>query len=148
MQFSEGRQPKPNDRIIYVAGAFDLFHVGHLAFLEECSKLGDYIIVGIHPDQVVNYYKGRNYPIMTLHERVLSVLACRVSSKIWKLCCFSKKFVSFSATVRFRSSYRRAIQRYQRINGSFPHSVGMPRMYDDCTRYRRTRSLRRTEKTK
>lgn len=78
MQFSEGRQPKPNDRIVYVTGAYDLFHVGHLAFLEECARLGDYIIVGIHSDQVVNYYKGRNYPIMTLHERVLSVLACRV----------------------------------------------------------------------
>nr|KAG5687384.1 hypothetical protein BaRGS_019888 [Batillaria attramentaria] len=28
-------------------------------------------------DQVVNRYKGANYPIMNLHERVLSVLACR-----------------------------------------------------------------------
>uniref|UniRef100_A0A915KB52 ethanolamine-phosphate cytidylyltransferase n=2 Tax=Romanomermis culicivorax TaxID=13658 RepID=A0A915KB52_ROMCU len=79
MQFSEGRQPSPGDRIVYCTGAFDLFHVGHLAFLEECQKLGDYVIVGIHADQVVNYYKGHNYPIMTLHERVLSVLACRLS---------------------------------------------------------------------
>lgn len=78
MQFSEGRQPAPDDRVIYVAGAFDLFHVGHLEFLERCAKLGDYLVVGIHADAVVNYYKGRNYPIMTLHERVLSVLACRV----------------------------------------------------------------------
>lgn len=29
--------------------------------------------------QVVNRYKGSNYPIMNLHERTLSVLACKVS---------------------------------------------------------------------
>lgn len=28
--------------------------------------------------QVVNHYKGANYPIMNLHERTLSVLACKV----------------------------------------------------------------------
>lgn len=27
----------------------------------------------------MNRYKGKNYPIMNLHERTLSVLACRVS---------------------------------------------------------------------
>nr|KAI8765436.1 ethanolamine-phosphate cytidylyltransferase-like isoform X1 [Biomphalaria glabrata] len=27
IQFSEGREPKPGDRIVYVAGAFDLFHI-------------------------------------------------------------------------------------------------------------------------
>lgn len=64
---------------VYVAGAFDLFHVGHLDFLEKASKLGDYLIVGLHTDPVVNSYKGSNYPIMNLHERVLSVLACKVS---------------------------------------------------------------------
>jgi hypothetical protein len=26
-QFSEGLEPKPNDRIVYVAGAFDLFRI-------------------------------------------------------------------------------------------------------------------------
>ncbi|VDN57725.1 unnamed protein product [Dracunculus medinensis] len=75
MQFSEGRTPGPNDAVVYVCGAFDLFHIGHLSFLEEARKLGDYLIVGIHSDQVVNSYTGGNNPIMTLHERVLSVLA-------------------------------------------------------------------------
>ena len=39
-------------QIVYVSGAFDLFHIGHLAFLEEAAKLGDYLIVGILNDQV------------------------------------------------------------------------------------------------
>lgn len=64
---------------VYVAGAFDLFHVGHLDFLQKAKELGDYLIVGLHTDPVVNSYKSSNYPIMNLHERVLSVLACKVS---------------------------------------------------------------------
>ena len=69
---------QPDDVVVYVAGAFDLFHVGHVSFLEKCAELGTYIIVGLHNDWVVNRYKGKNYPIMNLQERVLSVLACKV----------------------------------------------------------------------
>lgn len=78
IQFSDGKSPQPGDRIVYVAGAFDLFHVGHLDFLEQAAKKGDYLIIGLHTDPIVNRYKGSNYPIMNLHERVLSVLACKV----------------------------------------------------------------------
>ncbi|KAL3285288.1 hypothetical protein HHI36_019398 [Cryptolaemus montrouzieri] len=82
IQFSDGRPPLPTDRVVYVAGAFDLFHVGHLDFLEKARRLGDYLIVGLHTDPTVNRYKGSNYPIMNLHERVLSVLACRYVSEV------------------------------------------------------------------
>lgn len=78
IQFSDGKSPQPGDKIVYVAGAFDLFHVGHLDFLQVAKKEGDYLIVGLHTDPAVNRYKGGNYPIMNLHERVLSVLACKV----------------------------------------------------------------------
>ncbi|CAG2105050.1 unnamed protein product [Medioppia subpectinata] len=82
IQFAEGKEPKPNDRIVYVAGAFDLFHVGHIDFLEKASKEGDYLIVGLHTDVVVNKYRSYNYPIMNLHERVLSVLACKYVNEV------------------------------------------------------------------
>lgn len=82
IQFSDGREPKPSDRIVYTAGAFDLFHIGLLEFLEKVKKEGDYVIVGLHTDPVVNRYKGSNYPIMNLHERTLSVLACRYVDEV------------------------------------------------------------------
>uniref|UniRef100_A0A1I8P7U8 ethanolamine-phosphate cytidylyltransferase n=2 Tax=Stomoxys calcitrans TaxID=35570 RepID=A0A1I8P7U8_STOCA len=82
IQFSDGKSPKPGDKIVYVAGAYDLFHVGHLDFLEKAHELGDYLIVGLHTDPVVNSYKGSNYPIMNLHERVLSVLACKYVNEV------------------------------------------------------------------
>lgn len=56
-----------------------LFNVGHIEFLKRAREMGDYLLVGIHDDQTVNAIKGVNYPLMNLHERVLSVLACRVS---------------------------------------------------------------------
>ena len=77
LQFSNKEGPKPTDKIIYVAGAFDLFHVGHLDFLEAARQHGDYLILGLHTDPVVNRYKGDNFPIMNIHERTLSVLAYR-----------------------------------------------------------------------
>ncbi|KAJ1522227.1 hypothetical protein ONE63_002535 [Megalurothrips usitatus] len=82
LNFSNGKEPKPGDKIVYAAGAFDIFHVGHLDFLEQASKLGDFLIVGLHTDTVVNKYKGSNQPIMNLHERSLSVLACKYVSEV------------------------------------------------------------------
>ncbi|XP_027016634.1 ethanolamine-phosphate cytidylyltransferase isoform X1 [Tachysurus fulvidraco] len=84
IQFASGKEPQPGDTIIYVAGAFDLFHIGHLDFLETVFKQAErpYIIVGLHFDQEVNRYKGKNYPIMNIHERTLSVLACRYVSEV------------------------------------------------------------------
>lgn len=77
VQFAGGRVAKPTDKVVYVAGAFDCFHVGHLSFLEKAADYGDYMVVGLHSDAEVNRYCGSNYPIMNVHERVLSVLACR-----------------------------------------------------------------------
>jgi len=82
VQFADGQDPLPGDRIVYVPGAFDLFHVGFVDLLEKVSKLGQYVIVGLHTDEEVNRYKGSNYPIMNLHERVLSVLACRYVNQV------------------------------------------------------------------
>ncbi|XP_026879202.2 ethanolamine-phosphate cytidylyltransferase isoform X1 [Electrophorus electricus] len=84
IQFASGKEPQAGDTIIYVAGAFDLFHIGHVDFLETVFRQAErpYIIVGLHFDQEVNRYKGKNYPIMNIHERTLSVLACRYVSEV------------------------------------------------------------------
>lgn len=82
VQFSGGRVAKPTDRVVYVAGAFDCFHIGHLSFLQKAAAHGDYMVVGLHTDAEVNRYCGSNYPIMNLHERVLSVLACRFVDEV------------------------------------------------------------------
>lgn len=76
VQFSGGKSRNLNDKTVYTAGGFDLFHVGHLDFLEKVNDLGDYLIVGVYSDLVIRKFKGVN-PVMTMYERVLSLLACK-----------------------------------------------------------------------
>lgn len=69
-------------RVVYVDGAWDMFHAGHAALLSKAREYGDSLIVGVHSDSVVNANRGRNYPIMAMHERVLSVLGCRYTDDV------------------------------------------------------------------
>ncbi|EFA00402.1 ethanolamine-phosphate cytidylyltransferase [Tribolium castaneum] len=82
VEFSGGEARKVGDKVVYVCGGFDLFHVGHVQFLEKVAELGDYVIVGLYSDEVVRGYKGADYPVMRMHERLLGVLACKYVSEV------------------------------------------------------------------
>jgi len=82
VQFAEGREPKPTDKIVYIDGIFDLFHIGHIETLKKAKEQGDYLLVGVYEDKVANQLKGSNYPIMNLHERTLSVLSCKYVDEV------------------------------------------------------------------
>jgi ethanolamine-phosphate cytidylyltransferase len=101
----KGTPPRPGQSVVYVDGGFDLFSTGHIEFLrlvietetdvarkagwfqeefkgERIKQYGQdyepvYLIAGIHDDEVINYWKGVNYPIMNIFERGLCVLQCR-----------------------------------------------------------------------
>jgi len=81
-EFSSNRRPKPGDRIVYVDGSFDLFHQHHINLLCKARELGDFLIVGVHKDEVINKYKGFAFPVMNLIERVLAVLSCRYVDEV------------------------------------------------------------------
>ncbi|KAE8710371.1 Ethanolamine-phosphate cytidylyltransferase [Hibiscus syriacus] len=82
VQFSNGKGPGPNARIVYIDGAFDLFHAGHVEILKKARQLGDFLLVGIHADHIVSEQRGIPYPVMHLLERTLSVLACRYVDEV------------------------------------------------------------------
>lgn len=77
INFANKNLPGPNDKVVYVSGSFDLLHHGHLKRLEEAKKFGDFLYVGIWDDDMTKYYKGPNYPIVSIQERVLMTLACK-----------------------------------------------------------------------
>lgn len=77
MSFSNNKEPKATDKVVYISGSFDLLHNGHIERLRKAKEMGDFLYVGIWPDDVVNHFKGSNYPILSLHERVLMALACK-----------------------------------------------------------------------
>ena len=83
VQFSAGAAAaRPGDRVVYLDGAFDLFHPGHVAALKAARAVGDFLLVGVHSDEDVRARRGVGRPIMDLHERALSVLACRFVNEV------------------------------------------------------------------
>lgn len=76
-QFASIREPMESDKIVYVDGGWDICHPGHIELMKKAKELGDYLIVGVHEDECVRQYMGKDYPLNTLHERVLNLLACK-----------------------------------------------------------------------
>jgi cytidyltransferase-like protein len=58
----------------------DLFHYGHVNFLRIAREHGDYLLVGIHSDEVVRNYKRA--PILSMDERIASVAGCRYVDEV------------------------------------------------------------------
>jgi D-glycero-beta-D-manno-heptose 1-phosphate adenylyltransferase len=65
-------------KIVLANGCFDLFHVGHIRYLQGAKELGDILIVGINSDEQVRKLKGFNRPFMPENERaeIIDALAC------------------------------------------------------------------------
>jgi len=74
--------PRPGMKVVYVSGGWDMLHAGHVSILEKARAMGDYLLVGIYNDGVVNNYRGGSHPVLNLNERVLSVLANKHVSDI------------------------------------------------------------------
>lgn len=56
-------------RIGYAAGAFDLFHIGHLNILKHARSQCDYLIAGVVSDEMLQLTKGST-PVIPLAERL------------------------------------------------------------------------------
>ncbi len=65
---------------VYADPVADLFHYGHMEFLRKARALGDYLLVGIYADDVLESYKRK--PILTMEERAASVAACRYVDEV------------------------------------------------------------------
>ncbi|ALU39585.1 cytidyltransferase [Kocuria flava] len=56
-------------RVGYAAGAFDLFHVGHLNILRQARQHCDHLIAGVVSDELLEITKGHR-PVVGLAERM------------------------------------------------------------------------------
>lgn len=49
--------------VVFTNGCFDLIHLGHIHYLEEASRIGDKLVIGLNSDKSVSRLKGKNRPI-------------------------------------------------------------------------------------
>jgi len=64
-----------NKRIVFTNGCFDILHKGHLLYLIEAKKEGDFLIVALNSDSSIKRLKGDIRPINKLEDRLFN-LAC------------------------------------------------------------------------
>jgi len=73
-----GCRKKLGQRIVFTNGCFDILHAGHVEYLQEARRQGDFLVVGLNSDYSIRSIKGETRPIN--HElqraRVLAALGC------------------------------------------------------------------------
>ncbi|MCW1803789.1 adenylyltransferase/cytidyltransferase family protein [Brachybacterium squillarum] len=68
-------------RIGYAAGAFDLFHVGHLNLLRNAKQLCDVLVAGVVSDEMLREVKGIE-PVVPTLERAEIVRSIRFVDQV------------------------------------------------------------------
>jgi glycerol-3-phosphate cytidylyltransferase len=58
-----------NSVIGYTAGAFDMFHIGHLNLLKNAKEQCDYLFVGVNSDNLIQNYKQKK-AVIPIAERI------------------------------------------------------------------------------
>lgn len=72
------RKKHRNKKIVFASGVFDLFHVGHLYYLQRAKKLGDILVVNVVNDKRAKLLKRENRPIIGQKHRakIIDSLKC------------------------------------------------------------------------
>jgi glycerol-3-phosphate cytidylyltransferase len=90
-------------KVGYTAGAFDMFHIGHLNLLRNAKQQVDRLIVGVSEDKLVKRYKGKS-PVIPFEERIEIIRSIKFTDqavpqsdldkvKAWKELSFDVLFV-------------------------------------------------------
>ena len=75
--FSNRREPKVDDEIVYFQLSCDLMHPGVIARIKAAKAQGNYLYVGLWDDAMIKYYRGAKYPLQGMQERLLMALALK-----------------------------------------------------------------------
>ncbi len=74
---SDGKEAAPKKyRTGYIAGVFDLFHIGHSNMFRRAKEQYSYLIVGVVTDESVQKNK-KTEPFIPFRERIEMVRSCR-----------------------------------------------------------------------
>lgn len=68
------------ERVVFIGGSWDLFHVGHLNILEKSKRLGTKLVVGVLTDDGVSAYKSNS--IITFKDRLRIMEALKLADVV------------------------------------------------------------------
>ena len=60
---------KKSYKLVFTNGCFDIIHKGHISYLNEAKKLGDFLVIGLNSDASVKILKGNSRPINNQEDR-------------------------------------------------------------------------------
>ncbi len=56
-------------KVVFTNGCFDILHPGHVSLVEQCAKLGEYVVVALNDDDSIRKLKGAGRPINNERDR-------------------------------------------------------------------------------
>lgn len=65
---------------VYADVVADLFHSGHINLFKQAREFGDYLVVGVHSDKIIQTYKRS--PVMNERNRYDIVRQCRLVDEV------------------------------------------------------------------
>jgi cytidyltransferase-like protein len=66
--------------VVYADVSGDMFHAGHVEFFKKAKAFGNYLIIGVLADDVIEGYK--RCPVLSLEERVKVIEACKYVDEV------------------------------------------------------------------
>ena len=72
------RRQQAGERGVFTNGCFDLLHIGHVRYLQEARRRGDFLVLGLNSDASTRGLKGPGRPFVPELERaeLLAALSC------------------------------------------------------------------------
>ena len=69
------RAKRQGKTVVFTNGCFDILHRGHVSYLSQAKKCGDYLVVGVNSDRSVRAIKGEHRPLTPERERAALLAA-------------------------------------------------------------------------
>lgn len=89
-------------KIVYATMVGDLFHRGHLELIKKAKKLGDFLIIGLHPDDVVKRYKRE--PLIPFEDRKEIIESLKEVDKVVEDCMDLREPTMFDNLKKYKVS--------------------------------------------
>lgn len=64
---------RENKKVVFTNGCFEIIHRGHIDYLTEAKRYGDFLIVAVNSDTSIKLVKGSERPLIPAEDRAFVV---------------------------------------------------------------------------